>query len=541
MKDRIRVLINGKFFTANDKQPWAEAVVIKGNKLAYVGSSEEALKQAEGTEAEDLGGKLVTPGLIDGHLHFFGANMFEGLLALNGMSVDEMYAAIAKYIKENPDKPAYTGMGWNDIAFGENGPHKKDLDAICADKPIALLSSSLHTVWCNSKALEVAGLTRDTPDIDPEGGVIYQRDADGELTGFAKELASTDAIIGAAKYFDDELIIKAFGSFFAKSAANGITSIVDCSAISFMKHLMSDEVNAVFDKDETPVRLNFCGYAGVKGFYEKAFDDTVEFSKRFTNDRFFCTFHKLVNDGTLENVSAAIPNPYPNGSVVKPVMTAKELAEKFEACAKAGIDVNIHAIGPDAIHNVLEAAGLVREKGIKDLRIVCSHSSNVYPEDIELFGKYDVFANTTGRWIAAMNEEQEAFAAKLTEAKAYPVKSIMESGATVGFGSDFPTDPTTFPVMPNIETLITRRLVGDGGAFVHDAAECIGIADVIKGYTINNAYQMRKEDVLGSIEVGKYADLTVYEKNLFEIDPREIHDVRIAETIKDGLTTYKNN
>ena len=540
MNDRIRVLINGKIFTSNDKQPWAEAVVIKGNKIAYVGSNEEALKQAEGAEAEDLGGKLVTPGIIDGHLHFFGANMFEGLLALNGMSVDEMFAAIAKYIRENPDKPAYTGMGWNDIAFGEEGPHKKDLDAICADKPVALLSASLHTVWCNSKALEIAGLTRDTPDIDPEGGVIYQRDADGELTGFAKELASTDAIIGATKYFDDELIIKAFGSFFAKSAANGITSIVDCSAISFMKHLMSDEVNAVFDKDETPVRLNFCGYAGVKGFYEKAFDDTVEFSKRFTNDRFFCTFHKLVNDGTLENVSAAIPNPYPNGSVVKPVMTAKELAEKFEACAKAGIDVNIHAIGPDAIHNVLEAAGLVREKGIKDLRIVCSHSSNVYPEDIELFGKNDVFANTTGNWIAAMNEEQDAFAARLTEAKAYPVKSIMESGAMVGFGSDFPTDPTTFPVLPNMETLVTRRHVGEEGAFVHDEAECISIADVIKGYTINNAYQMRREDVLGSIEAGKYADLTVFERNLFEIDPREIHDVRIAETIKDGLTTYKN-
>ena len=172
MNDRIRVLINGKIFTSNDKQPWAEAVVIKGNKIAYVGSNEEALKQAEGAEAEDLGGKLVTPGIIDGHLHFFGANMFEGLLALNGMSVDEMFAAIAKYIRENPDKPAYTGMGWNDIAFGEEGPHKKDLDAICADKPVALLSASLHTVWCNSKALEIAGLTRDTPDIDPEGGVI---------------------------------------------------------------------------------------------------------------------------------------------------------------------------------------------------------------------------------------------------------------------------------------------------------------------------------------------------------------------------------
>ena len=539
---KTRVLTNGRFFTANDKEPWAEAVVIKGNKIAYVGSTEGAIEFAgeDGKNVEDLGGKLVTPGLIDGHLHFFGANMFEGLLALNGMSVDEMYAAIAKYIKDNPDKPAYTGMGWNDTAFGDEGPHKKDLDAICADKPIALLSSSLHTVWCNSKALEVAGITRDTPDIDPEGGVIYQRDAGGELTGFAKELASTDAIIGAAKYFDDELTIKAFGSFFAKSAANGITSIVDCSAISFMKHLMSDEVNAVFDKDETPVRLNFCGYAGVKGFYEKAFDDTVRFSKRFTNDRFFCTFHKLVNDGTLENVSAAIPNPYPNGSVVKPVMTAKELSKKFEECAKAGIDVNVHAIGPDAIHNVLEAAGIVREKGIKDLRIVCSHASNVYPEDIELFGKNDVFVDTTGNWIAAMTEKEDEYTAQLTQAKAYPVKSIMDGGATVGFGSDFPTDPTTFPVMPNMETLVTRRHVGEEGAFAHDEAECIDISDVIKGYTINNAYQMRREDVLGSIEVGKYADLTVFEKNLFEIDPRQIHDVKIAQTIKDGITTYKN-
>ncbi len=537
---KTRVLTNGKIFTANKNKPWAEAVVIKGNKIAYVGSNEEALKQAEGAKAEDLGGKLMTPGLIDGHLHFFGANMFEGLLVLNGMSVDEMIAAITKFIKENPDKPAYAGMGWADTAFGEMGPHKKDLDSICADKPIALLSASLHTVWCNSKALEVANITRDTPDIDPAGGVIYQRDAEGELTGFVKELASMDAVMGAAKYFDDEITIKAFGNFFAKSAANGITSMVDCGAISFMKHLMSDEVNALFDKDETPVRLNFCGYAGVTGLYEKAFNDAVEFSKKFTNDRFFCTFHKLFNDGTLENVSAAIPNPYPNGSVVKPIMTLEALTEKFEACARAGIDVNIHAIGSDSVHNVLEAAGIVREKGFNDLRIICSHSGYVYPGDLELFGKYDVFSNTTGCWIASMNEEQEALAARLTEAKAYPVKSIMDGGAKVGFGSDFPTDPTTFPVMPNMETLVTRRHVGEEGAFVHDAEECISVADVIMGYTINNAYQMRKEDVLGSIEAGKYADLTVFEKNLFEIDPREIHDVRIAETIKDGITTYEN-
>ena len=539
MSENVRVLTNGKIFTSNDRQPWAEAVVIKGNKIAFVGSNEEALKAAPGVKAEDLGGKLVTPGLIDGHLHFFGANMFAGAIVLNGLSADEIYAAIKQFIAEHPEKPAYTGLGWTDIMFGAAGPHKKDLDAICADKPITLLSSTMHGIWCNSKALEAAGITRETPDIDPAGDVIYQRDADGELTGYAKELASLDAVMKDIKYFNDADIINAFPAFFANASANGITSVVDCGTTSFTRNLLNDAMNAAFDKDETPIRLNFCGYAGVTGLYEQAFADTVAFSKKFHNDRFFCTFHKLFNDGTLENTSAALPNAYPNGEVVKPMLSVEQLTEKFEACAKAGLDVNIHAIGSDAIHNVLAAAGNVRAKGYKDIRIICSHSQCVYPDDIALFGRNDVFSNTTGCWIASLTEEEGHLEEQLSEARLYPVKSIMNGGATVGFGSDYPTDPTTFPIMPNIETLITRQHVGEENAYVHDASECITMADVIKGYTIRNAYQMRRENVLGSIEPGKYADLTVYDRNLFEIDPREIHNVKIAETIKDGLTTYK--
>ncbi len=539
MSENVRVLTNGKIFTSNDNQPWAEAVVIKGNKIAFVGSNEEALKAAPGVKVEDLGGRLVTPGLIDGHLHFFGANMFAGLILLNGMSVDEMLAVIKKFIEEHPEKTAYSGIGWTDAIFGEIGPNKKDLDAICSDKPVALLSSSMHTVWCNSKALEVADITKDTPDIDPAGGVIYQRDENGEPTGYVKEVASLNAVLKAAPYFDAADVLNAFNGFYAKCAENGITAVVDCGSTGFMSFMLNDELNATFDRDETPIRLNFCGYAGATGLYESAFNDTVKFSKQFHNDRFFCTFHKLFEDGTLENTSAAIPHPYPGGSVVHPILSTDELVEKFEACAKAGIDVNVHAIGSDAIHNVLQAAGIVRGKGYKDIRIICSHCQCVRPEEIELYGKNDVFANTTGCWIAALPEDLQKKVLELSEARLYPVKSIMEGGATVGFGSDYPTDPTTFPIMPNIETLITRQQVGVENAYIHDASERITMADVIKGYTIRNAYQMRRENVLGSIEPGKYADLAVYEQNLFEIDPREIHNVKIAETIKDGLTTYK--
>jgi len=538
---RTRVLTNGRFFTANENEPWAEAVVLKGNKIAYVGSTEGAIDFAggDGSIVEDMGGKLVTPGLIDGHLHVYAATMFDGLLRLDAMTPEQMIAAITKDVAEHPDREAYTGMGWFDEAFGKEGPNKADLDAICSDKPMAYLSASMHTVWCNSKALEVAGITRDTPDIDPVGGVIYVRDENGEPTGYCKEIASMDKVMGAVKYFDDEAMAAALEGFKKGCSENGITSLVDCGTLSFTKYIINDDLCAKMDTDECPIRLNFCGSAGVAGLYEMAFNDAVDFSKRYNNDRFFCSFGKLFNDGTLETTSAAIPNEYPNGNVIAPIMTTETLVKKFEEFANAGIDVNIHAIGPDAIHNVLEAAGIVREKGFKDLRIVCSHSSYVYPQDIELFGKNDVFSNTTGCWIASMSEEYEELAAKLTQAKAYPVKSIKGSGARTGFGSDFPTDPTTFPIMPNMETLVTRSRVGEKDAFVHDATECISVADVIKGYTINNAYQMRKEDVLGSIEVGKYADLTVFEKNLFEIDPKEIHTVKIAETIKDGITTYK--
>lgn len=537
---KIRVLLNGIFFTANEKMPWAEAVVLHDNKIAYVGTNEGAKKFAnnEGV-VEDLGGKLVTPGLIDGHLHVFAATMFEGLLRLDGMTPEEIYEAIAKDVKEHPDRQAYTGMGWLDTAFGATGPNKKALDAICSDKPMAYLSASMHTVWCNSKALEKAGIDRFTPDIDPVGGVIYVRDENGEPTGYCKEIASMDKVMGAVKYFDDEAMARALEEFKVSCTMNGITSLVDCGAISFMKYILNDELCKKIDTGEYPIRINFCGYAGVAGLYEMAFNDTVTYSKKYNNDRFFSSFGKLFNDGTVETFSAAIPHPYPDGSVIAPIMTIETLTQKFEEFANAGIDVNIHAIGPNAIHNVLVAAGNVRERGFKDLRIVCSHSSYVYPKDIELFGKNDVFSNTTGCWIASTSEEGEELVTSLTEAKAYPVKSIMNSGAKVGFGSDFPTDPTTFPVMPNMETLVTRSHVGEKNSFIHDEAECITVADVIKGYTINNAYQMRKEKVLGSIEVGKYADLTVFSENLFEIDPHEIHNVTISETIKDGITTYK--
>lgn len=535
-----RVLTNGKIFTANANEPWAQAVVLEGNKIAYVGSTEGATQFAgKDVQVEDLDGKLVTPGLIDGHLHLFAATALDGLLSLGNMTREQMLDAISQDVAKHPEREAYTGLGWAEEAFGEKGPNKADLDVICPNKPMAYFDASMHAVWCNSKALEAADVTRDTPDIDPAAGVLYVRDKDGEPTGYCKEIASLTHVMGSAKYFDEEAMEKASDEFMQHCAQHGITSIVDCGSLSFLTYLINGDLCAKMDTNECPVRFNFCGYAGADGLYEASFADAVKFAEKYNDDRFFCTFHKLFNDGTLETWSAAIPNAYPNGEVITPSMTVDALAAEFERCAKAALDVNIHAIGSDAIHNVLEAARVVREKGYDDLRIICSHTSYPYPQDLELFGKYDVFSNTTGLWLSETDEETEALVKGLTQSKPYAMKSILNGGARVGLGSDFPTDPTSFPPMQNAECLVTRQPIGQVDGYVHDANEALTVAEVLLGYTINNAYQMRKEDVLGSIEVGKYADLTVFSQDLFEIDPHEIHGVAVCETIKDGITTYK--
>ncbi len=134
---KTRVLTNGKFFTSNDNEPWAEAVVLKGNKIAYVGSTKGAIEfvGGDGSIVEDMGGKLVTPGLIDGHLHVYAATMFAGLLRLDGMTPEQMIEAITKDVAEHPDRESYTGTGWFDDAFGGDGPVKADLDAICSENP----------------------------------------------------------------------------------------------------------------------------------------------------------------------------------------------------------------------------------------------------------------------------------------------------------------------------------------------------------------------------------------------------------------------
>ncbi len=536
-----RVFLNGKIYTVNKKQPWAEAVVVEGNKITFVGSNEDAKKLVTpDAEVEDLNGKLMTPGLIDGHLHCLMATLCLAVIRLDPtMDVPTIQKACKDYMAAHPNFEAYIGMGWNDGAFGEIGPNKKDLDEICLDKPICLLSASGHCGWVNSKSLEIAKVTKDTKDPNRETGHYYMRDEKGVPTGFVKETICLNQILTSAPYVPVELIGEEAVRLGKICSSLGLTSLVDCGNYDFFEFVMNDDLMKEIEHVDCPVRLDACGLISNNINIETSLKESISLHKRYMGDMFRCTFLKIINDGTLENFSAALPKAYPGTPKVQPTFSVDELVHYGEKCAEAGLDLNVHAIGSVTVHELLEAAGILRAKGYNDLRIVCSHSAYVFPEDLELFSKYNVVANSTGLWFSALPEETEDEVANMTEALSYPMGSIAKYGARLSLSSDFPTDSTAFLPLPDMEVAITRQKVGEKDSYIFDKEERLTLEQVIEAYTINNAYIMRMEDKIGSIEVGKFADLVIFNENLFEIDPYKIHEAKVYETIMNGVTRFK--
>ncbi len=538
-----RILLNGKIYTVDKKNPWAEALVIEGNKIAYVGSNDGAKAFDNGDcSVEDLGGKLVTPGLIDGHIHAISSVVYGTMIHLSPADdLDAMIKKVKDYIAEHKNLPAYVGMGFLDTYFGATGPNKSYLDAVCPDKPIVILSASGHTGWCNSKALEAAHVDRNHKDPDPAAGHIYMRDEEGNPTGFFKESLTTNELFSAAKYIDDGALEDSAIKLGQKCAETGITSVVDCGNYEFCEYLMNDGAKEELEHVDNPVRVDACGLMANRVNIAATLKESKRLKDAIKGDKFRCTFLKILNDGTLENFSAAIPNPYPDAPIVQPSMNIDELVKWGEEVAKAGLDLNVHSIGSVTVHYLLEAARILREKGYKDLRITCSHSAYVFPEDLDKFAKYDVLANSTGKWFAETAPEINDLVNSLTQARPYPLGTIKKLGGKLSLGSDYPTDAMAFYPMPNMEVAITRQKAGQRDGYVHEPDDRLTMEDVIEAYTLNNAYQMRMEDRLGSIEVGKLADIVVFEDNLFEIDPYTIHDAKVHETIMDGITRFKRN
>ena len=536
-----KVYYNGYVYTVNANRDVASAVVIEDDRIVYVGDDEGAKAFAgPDAEAKDLEGKMMLPGFIDGHCHpIMAAHFMSGIVLDIDWSTEENLKAIRKYVEEHPEKEAYIGNGYAEFNFDEHGPSKKLLDEICSDKPMMILGSGGHEGWVNSKALELAGITKDTPDPVP-GLHYYARDEEGNPSGHVAESQAMDVFFDTIEFFDKESLAGLLEQISNDYASNGVTTTADMGVTEMIG---AESYKSCLDTIKAgPYKQRFNG-PGLLRADEAAVDKNLQVAKdlrdAFNDDWVRISLYKVINDGTMESRTAANSEPYPeDGSVVEPLLDEEAMAKVVLKAAKEGFDINVHAIGDKAIKSVIAAAKAVREAGLKDTRITCSHCQYIHPDDVEAFATYDITANSTGVWFYG-NPLMDKVLGHIND-ETFRMKSLKDAGARVAFGSDFPVDEYGNEPLKSIEMAVTRKMYGQPDApMLKPYDEVLTVDDAIAAYTIHNAIQLHMEDRLGTIEPGKYADLVVLEQNLFEIPPEEIHKVKVAETIIAGKTVYE--
>jgi len=532
-------LRNGAIFTMDGARSWAATIAIDDGRIVYVGNDAGA-KDYIGTQTQlvDLKGRMVVPGLQDVHIHPISGGIEANGCDLNpANTVDEYVAIIKKYADEHPDQPWIKGGGWSMAAFGPGALARKELiDAIVPDRPVILSSRDGHTTWVNSRALEVAGITRDTPD--PADGRIDRDPKTGEPSGSLQEGASG---LVASKSPPNTDQVRDDGLRYAIRMLNGygITGIQDASVdeADLKTYQRLDEagelslhvVGSIWWEREP-------GLAQIEGIKKLRSD--------YTRGRVDASTVKIMQDGVLENYTGVVLEPYrlKGQQDVRgiPMIEPELLKQAVTKLDAEGFQVHFHAIGDGAVRQSLDAIEAARTaNGELGHRHHISHIQLIHPDDQPRFRQLNVIANFQPLWAYAddyVTELTLPFISKAAAAYMYPIASMERSGAVVAFGSDWSV--STANPFEEMETAITRMSSVGETEEPFMPEERIGLPEALAAFTINAAYTNHDEKNTGSIEVGKRANLAVLDRNLFEIPATEISDTKVLLTLFEGKPVH---
>lgn len=535
----ITVFKNGHIHTMNREMPFVTALAIEDNKIVYVGDDNGAKAFESGAKVVDLEGKMMIPGMYDAHCHpMIYAFLSTGIILKATMTKQDVVDEIAKYIQEHPDNECYFGQGYPEWVFDESGPKKALLDSICSDKPIFIMGNGGHEGWCNSKTLELLDIDH-TPDPLP-GYSYFRRDELGELTGTIVEIPAEEIIIGGLPWFNTESVTKNYQAMFDRYSSLGVTSFVDCGTLfSMLEDTAHSYVKGFEDNGQLKQRFNASFFVGDQEKLKIAVESLKKLNKEFDTDLFRIKTLKIINDGTVESETASMFSPYVSGATADPMVEGEALYAPCVEAAKAGFNLHIHGIGDRAVHETLMTAKRVREAGCYDTRIVNAHTQVIHPDDFALFGKYNVLANTTSVWHYYAPEVASCLGSRFPHQ--FEMVSMIKAGGRLTLGSDLPFDEMGNEPLRGIQMGVTRQLCDEPEMPVMPtSAEQLSVRQCLEAYTINSAYQTHMDDKLGSLEVGKYADLVVLERDLFEIPVQDIVNTKILLTMMNGKPTYQN-
>ncbi len=537
------VLRGGNIFSAGASDALAQALVVRGGRIAYVGNDAEAARYVgPGTRIVELGGKFVMPGLVDGHVHPLkgGQILSSCSLGYEALTRSQLRERIAACVAAEPAAGPNDWLevwSWQAQAIVPAGARitKKTLDRLDTPRPILVRGADGHNALANSRALELAGIGAGT--LDPPGGKLL-RDKSGAPNGYLLD-GGIALVASALPPLTPAQLQRHLAAAHAYMLSIGVTAYLAASASPDQlaayapvppgpRAHIAVVVDPTIEREPNPVA------ARVRAVR----DGMQQPSLRVATIKFFL-------DGVMEYPAqtAALLSPYLGGGegelYTDPGVLAR-LATKLEA---DGWQLHFHAIGDRAVRTALDAIEAAQAaNGPSDARHTITHLQLIDPADLPRFRALGVIANFQPQWArrdAYSIDTLEPYIGAARHARLYPIRDVLASGAHVSFGSDWPVDPADR--FDAIETAVTReRAQLDPGALPGALGEAqrLRVGEALRAYTTGAAHQLRREGELGALLPGLLADFLVLDANPFAIAPSEISELRVLETWMDGQRVY---
>ncbi|MEK5172292.1 amidohydrolase [Heyndrickxia sp. FSL W8-0496] len=526
------IVSSNAVFTGLSDQPEPASIAIKDKTIIAIGSEEQIKPYiGENTKYYPFNDQLIMPGFHDFHLH-----IMDGAVAMNSANLfparseEEALEIIRKFAESRPEDQWVIGSTW-DAGYWDTQklPSRYSLDRILPDRPALMFHAEGHYVWVNTKALEIANINRDTEN--PSYGMI-SKDEHGEPDGILYEKAM-GLVIRHAYDFTKEEKRELFAKFLNHAASLGVTAVHDLFATESLEILNDYDVFKEFeDKGELTTRVHLWPALNGNLEYVKRLRDT------YYSDKLRVSGLKQFIDGVITARTAYLLEPYADkpdtrGETSFPSETIKKWVVDAD---NEGFSIRFHAIGDGAIRLALDAYEEAQKvNGKRDARHSVEHVEVIHPDDIGRFKELDVTASMQPDHFAM--SERGVYTDRIgneREKYVFPIHTLQKSGARLAFGTDFPIDVLN----PLLQIYRAVSRIDSSGEKVWHPHERISLADALKAYTVGSAYSTFREHELGTLEVGKLADIVVLERNLFEIPVEEIPDTKVQLTISDGKVVF---
>ena len=545
MSDNDLIIRNAAICTMDPKQPWAEALAVRGGRLLAVGAEADVRAAAPGARVVDAGGHMLMPGLIDIHNHFVWAGRaelyetsFPPVLSLDQV-LDLVRGAAAK---KAPGEWIVGGIFGSGLLGELTAEARGRLDDAAGGRPVMLRDDSHHNRWVSSAALALAGIVRDTPD--PVNGEI-ERDPDtGEATGLLKEAASAlaEAAVARALAAEPALDIEAAAHAVRRLNGYGITGVQEAlttravlKAVKALEDrgLLTAWVVGSLPVTEAPLAP---GEAG---------EELLAMRDHYRSRHFRPDAGKIFLDGVPTSRTAAMLEPYLadriHGCCFRggAMLNVPQLARVIADCEKRGIAVKIHCAGDAAVRTALDAIDVVRSFNGPGLMHQIAHASFVDPAEVPRFAELNVLADLSPIiWFPCVIVEaiKTTVPAERVE-RFWPNRDLLEAGALIAGGSDWPVVPNPDPWL-GLQGLVTRR--DPTGQFPGALwpEQALPLEAALAAYTINPARAMRLDDVTGSLEAGKSADFIVLDRHLFKVPADTLAQTKVQATVFEGRVVH---